>query len=37
LQVPESDNEAFSEFLETLGFPYVEETANPVYQMFLQS
>jgi threonine dehydratase len=36
LQVPESDNEAFSEFLETLGFPYVEETANPVYQMFLQ-
>ena len=36
LQVPESDSEAFSEFLETLGFPYVEETANPVYQMFLQ-
>ena len=37
LQVPESDNEAFSEFLETLGFPYVEETANPVYQLFLQT
>ena len=36
LQVPEADNEAFSEFLETLGFPFVEETANPVYQMFLQ-
>ena len=37
LQVPEVDNLAFAEFLETLGFPYVEETANPVYQMFLQS
>ena len=37
LQVPESDNAAFSEFLETLGFPYVEETANPVYQLFLQT
>ena len=37
LQVPEADNAAFSEFLETLGFPYVEETANPVYQLFLQT
>ena len=36
LQVPESDNAAFAEFLETLGYPYVEETANPVYRMFLQ-
>ena len=37
LQVPEPDNAAFAEFLTTLGYPYVEETANPVYQLFLQS
>jgi len=37
LQVPEADDKAFAEFLETLGYPYVEETANPVYRMFLQS
>jgi threonine dehydratase len=37
LQVPEADNAVFAEFLQTLGYPYVEETANPVYQMFLQS
>jgi threonine dehydratase len=37
LQVPEADNQAFADFLETLGFPYVEETANPVYKMFLQT
>jgi threonine dehydratase len=37
LQVPEADNKVFAEFLETLGYPYVEETANPVYRMFLQS
>jgi len=37
LQVPEADTAAFDEFLATLGYPFVEETANPVYQMFLQS
>ncbi len=37
LQVPEADNAAFAEFLATLGYPYVEETNNPVYRMFLQS
>jgi threonine dehydratase len=37
LQVPEVDNTAFAEFLATLGYPHVEETANPVYRMFLQS
>lgn len=36
LQVPAADNQAFAQFLETLGYPYVEETANPVYRMFLQ-
>jgi threonine dehydratase len=36
IQVPTSDSPAFCEFLATLGYPYVEETANPVYRMFLQ-
>ena len=37
LQVPEDDNAKFAEFLSTVGYPYVEETTNPVYRMFLQS
>jgi threonine dehydratase len=37
LQVPKTDNKAFAIFLRTLGYPYVEETDNPVYRMFLQS
>jgi len=37
LQVPASDNKAFAQFLRTLDYPYVEETANPVYRMFLQA
>ena len=37
LQVPPKDSKAFDKFLSTLGYPYVEETANPVYQMFLQA
>ena len=36
LQVPQTDNRAFANFLQALGYPYVEETANPVYRMFLQ-
>jgi threonine dehydratase len=36
LQVPEKDDKAFDKFLNTLGYPYVEETLNPVYRMFLQ-
>ena len=36
LQVPEKDDKAFDKFLSTLGYPYVEETQNPVYRMFLQ-
>ena len=36
IQVPEADNQAFLEFLQTLDYPYVEETSNPVYRMFLQ-
>ena len=36
LQVPAADNPAFQQFLETLGYPHVEETDNPVYRLFLQ-
>jgi threonine dehydratase len=36
LQVPAKDGKVFEKFLTTLGFPYVEETHNPVYRLFLQ-
>ncbi|PIT71935.1 threonine ammonia-lyase, biosynthetic [Limnohabitans sp. B9-3] len=36
LQVPKSDNKAFAKFLEDLGYPFVEETLNPAYRLFLQ-
>jgi len=35
LQVPVDDDRALQDFLENLGYPYVEETANPVYRLFL--
>lgn len=37
LQVPKEDGKAFQSFLEELGYPYVEETANPVYKLFLRT
>ncbi|MEP6790700.1 MAG: threonine ammonia-lyase, biosynthetic, partial [Ramlibacter sp.] len=37
LQVPRGDAKAFAAFLDTLGYPYVEETGNPVYRLFLQT
>jgi threonine dehydratase len=37
LQVPAADHKAFKSFLETLGYPYVEETDNPVYRLFLRT
>jgi threonine dehydratase len=37
LQVPRADNTAFKQFLQTLGYPYVEETNNPAYRLFLKS
>ena len=37
LQVPTEDNAEFSAFLSSLGYPWVEETHNPAYQLFLQS
>ncbi|QNN57962.1 threonine ammonia-lyase, biosynthetic [Diaphorobacter ruginosibacter] len=37
MQVPPEDTAAFDQFLETLGYPYVEETLNPAYRLFLQA
>ncbi|WP_300709788.1 threonine ammonia-lyase, biosynthetic [Limnohabitans sp.] len=37
LQVPPKDDKAFAKFLDALGYPYAEETNNPVYRMFLRS
>ena len=36
LQVPPEDHVAFDEFLRTLDLPFVEETANPAYRLFLR-
>ncbi len=36
LQVPQSDEAAFTRFLGELAYPYVEETDNPAYRMFLR-
>jgi threonine dehydratase len=36
LQVPPKDDKAFDKFLKTLGYPYAEETDNPVYRLFLR-
>jgi threonine dehydratase len=35
IQVPAGEIEAFDSFLATLGYPYWNESANPVYQLFL--
>ena len=36
IQVPAKDDKAFVKFLDTLGYPHVEETNNPVYRLFLR-
>jgi len=36
IQVPAADGAAFSEFLDTLAYPFTEETDNPVYRLFLR-
>ena len=36
IQVPRGDGRAFKDFLQTLAYPCVEETGNPVYQLFLR-
>lgn len=37
IQVPAADHTAFDDFLRTLGYPFVEETGNPAYQLFLKA
>ena len=36
IQVPATDREAFAAFLESLAYPWAEETANPAYRLFLR-
>ncbi|MCU1392950.1 MAG: L-threonine ammonia-lyase [Ilumatobacteraceae bacterium] len=36
IQVPADDSEAFAEFLESVAYPYDDETSNPVYRLFLR-
>ena len=36
LQVPRKDSRALRDFLDGLGYPYVDESANPVYGLFLR-
>jgi threonine dehydratase len=37
LQVPAADDKAFQFFLDALGYPYVEETLNPAYRLFMRA
>ena len=37
MQVPAEDTATFDAFLDTLGYPYVEETNNPAYRLFLRA
>ena len=36
IQVPHGDARAFARFLDDLAYPYIEETGNPVYRLFLR-
>jgi len=36
IQVPAGDEPGFDNFLRTLAYPFVEETRNPVYELFLR-
>jgi threonine dehydratase len=37
LQVPKADDKAFTAFIKALGYPSVDETANPAYRLFLKN
>ncbi|WP_295855850.1 threonine ammonia-lyase, biosynthetic [uncultured Xylophilus sp.] len=37
MQVPADEDAAFADFLGTVGYPWVEETDNPAYRLFLRS
>ena len=36
IQVPPNENEHFQQFLDQLGYDYVEETENEVYKRYLR-
>jgi threonine dehydratase len=36
MQVPAGDRRRLEAFLKDLGYPFVEETANPAYLLFLR-
>jgi threonine dehydratase len=36
IQVPAAEQKSFQRFLGSLGYPYTEETGNPVYRLFLR-
>jgi threonine dehydratase len=35
LQVPEADKTEFAAFLQSMGYPYTDESAHPAYRLFL--
>jgi threonine dehydratase len=35
MQVPKSEMSQFRRFLSTVGYPFVDESENPAYQLFL--
>jgi threonine dehydratase len=37
MQVPDGDNAGFDAFLNHLGYPFVDETNNPAYRLFLRA
>jgi threonine dehydratase len=37
LQVPKADDKVFVQFVANLGYPFVDETANPAYRLFLKT
>ncbi len=37
IQVPTSEHALFQKFLDTLGYPYVDESAHPAYRLLLRS
>jgi len=36
LQVPPKDKKSFEKFLNGLGYPWVDESQNPAYELFLK-
>jgi threonine dehydratase len=36
MQVPKKDAKAFRSFLDSLDYPWIDETANPAYRLFLR-